>query len=59
MTALLLCFIGLKMGLICGTFVELSCFEIVKMEANLEGSVILINQNVRSVKFDRFGIVSE
>ena len=39
MVALLLCLFGLKMGLICGTFVEPSYFEIVKMEANLEVSI--------------------
>ena len=34
--ALLFCFVGLKMGLIFGIIVELSYFEIEKMEAKME-----------------------
>ena len=36
------------MGLICGTFVELSCFEIVKMEANLELSILELYYSTKS-----------
>ena len=34
------CFIGIKMGLICGSLLELSCFETRKLEAELEVSIL-------------------
>ena len=35
------------MGLICGSLLELSCFEIVKIEANLEVSIMEFYYNIK------------
>ena len=46
--ALLLCLFGLKMGLICGSLLELSCFELSKLEADLEVSILELYYGTKS-----------
>ena len=38
----------LEMSLICGTFIELSCFELSKLEADLEVSILELYYTAKS-----------